>query len=631
MIRLLTFFLIASTCSGATARELLEKIKAATGQTVGAGTVDTIKAGDPETQVTGIATTFMDTMDVLQRAAAAGKNLIITHEPTFYNHLDKTDDFVNDPVYLAKAKFIQDHHMVVFRFHDLWHKRRPDGILAGMVTALNWGKYQSAENPQRFTMPAVTLEEFAADTRDRLHIRTMRIIGNPDLQVRRIALLPGAAGTPAQLSAFREPDTDVLVIGETREWETVPYVQDAVAQGMKKALIILGHVPSEEQGMNECARWIKTFIKDVPVEFIPATEAFTAPVRRSLEERMKSLVEEKVVPGMVTVVADEKSIGPAQAFGFADAAMTKPMPANGMFWIASMTKPVTAAAIMMLVDQKKIGVDDPVSKYIPEFSKFPQVITVRHLLTHTSGLSEVTDKEGAAAKSLGDMVPAITSKPLKFAPGSKWSYCQSGMNMLGRIVEVASQETYEHFLRTHFFEPLGMKDTAFYLSEAQMKQWVHPVKREGDHFAETTISILYGQQPASRDRYAAPNAGIFTTASDYAKFAQLLLNRGMQGGKRYLSEAAVQTMTAVQTTPEMNVGFTPGMAYGFGTGVVRTPLDVTSMLSAGTYGHGGAYGTQAWIDPVKKRIYILMINRAGLENGDANPVRYAFQEAVSGQ
>lgn len=549
MIRLLTLLLFATVCSASTARELLDKIKAATGQTVGPDTVDTIKAGDPETEVTGIATTFMDTMDVLQRAAAAGKNLIITHEPTFYNHLDRTADYANDPVYLAKAKFIRDHHMVVFRFHDLWHKRRPDGILAGMVTALQWGKYQSPENPQRFVMPAMTLEKFAADTRDRLHIRTMRIIGRPDLQVRKVALLPGAAGSPSQIRAFQAADTDVLVIGETREWETVPYVQDAVAQGVPKALIILGHVPSEEQGMNECARWIKTFIKDVPVEFVPATEAFTAPLKRSLEARMGALVEEKVVPGMVTLVADDKTIGPARAFGFSDAAMSKPMPKDGLFWIASMTKPVTAAAIMMLVDQKKIRVDDPVSKYIPEFGKFSQVITVRHLLTHTSGLTDLNDREGATAKSLADLIPMITSKPLKFEPGSKWSYCQAGINMLGRIIEVVSKETYEHYLQTHLFEPLGMKDTAFYLSEAQMKQWVRPVKREGDHFVETASNILYGQMPTSHDRYAAPNAGIFTTAADYAKFAQMLLRGGAVNGRRYLSETALQEMTAVQTTP----------------------------------------------------------------------------------
>ena len=610
----------------ATARDVIERIKLATGATTPANTVDTIKAGDPETEVTGIATTFMDTLDVLQRANAAGKNLVISHEPTFYTHLDKTEAFENDPVYQAKAQFIREHHMVVWRFHDLWHLRRPDGILTGMVTALGWAQYQSAQNPSRFTIPETTLEQFATATRERLHIRNIRIVGDRTMKLSRVAFSPGAGGSARHIAALRDDNVDVLVIGEAPEWETVPYVQDAVSAGRHKALVILGHAASEEEGMNECARWLKTVLKGIPVEFIPATEPYWSPASRSLSDRMNAVVGEKVVPGAVTLVATGDGVRSVDAFGFADAAMTKPMPKDGIFWIASMTKPITAAAIMTLQDAGKLDVDDAVGKYIPEFAKFP-TMTLRHLLTHTSGLAEMTDAEGAKARTLADIIEPITSKTLKFKPGAEWSYCQSGINTLGRVIEVVSNKSYERYLQDTFFTPLGMKDTAFYLTAAQMPRWIRPVKKQGDGFVETTISVMYGQQPTDRTHIAAPNAGIFTTAADYARFAQMLLNQGSLKGRKYLTPASVTMLSSVQTTPEMNVGFTPGMGYGFGVGVVKHAQGVTDMLHLGSFGHGGAYGTQAWIDPTSNLIYILMINRAGLEGGDANAARWAFQDA----
>lgn len=612
----------------ATAREVIERIKLATGATTPVNTVDIIKAGDPETEVTGVATTFMATLDVLQRANAARKNLVISHEPTFYSHLDKTEAFENDPVYQAKAQFIRDHHMVVWRFHDLWHLRRPDGILTGMVTALGWTQYQSAENPSRFTIPETTLEQFATATRERLHIRNIRIVGDRTMKLSRVAFSPGAGGSARHIAALRDNNVDVLVIGEAPEWETIPYVQDAVSAGKHKALLILGHVASEEEGMGECSRWLKIVLKGTPVEFIPAAEPYWSPTSRSLADRMNAVVSEKVVPGAVTLVANKFGIVREEAFGFADAAMTKPMPKDGIFWIASMTKPVTAAAIMTLQDAGKLNVDDTVGKYLPEFSKFPSM-TLRHLLTHTSGLSEMTDAEGAKARTLADTVEPITGKPLKFEPGAGWSYCQSGIITLGRVIEVISKKSYDIYLRDTFFTPLGMKDTTFYLTPAQMPRWIHPVKKQGEGFVETGISGMYGQQPTDRNHIAAPNAGIFTTAADYALFARMLLNQGNLNGRKYLTPASVAMLSSVQTAPEMNVGFTPGMAYGFGVGVVKHPQGVTDMLNVGSFGHGGAYGNQAWIDPTSNMIYILMINRAGLEGGDANAARWAFQDAIA--
>ena len=196
-----------------TARAVIERIQQKVGVPWRAQTVDTFKAGDPETTVTGIATTFMATYDVLQRAAASGKNLVITHEPTFYNHEDQTKDFADDPVYAAKAAFINQHKMVVFRFHDHWHARRPDGIMAGVIEALGWEKLR-APDQRGFILPSTTLDGLARDLRDRLKIRAMRVIGDPKLAVTRVAYSPGFTSLQGAMRSLSRPDVDVLVLGE---------------------------------------------------------------------------------------------------------------------------------------------------------------------------------------------------------------------------------------------------------------------------------------------------------------------------------------------------------------------------------------------------------------------------------
>ena len=240
-------------------------------------TVDTLKAGTPETPVRGIATTMMATFDVLQRADKANCNFVITHEPTFYNHEDAVTALANDPVYAAKRAFLESHGMAVMRFHDNWHARRPDGIRTGMLQILGWEKFVAADNPRMLAMPETTLGALANDARKRLHGRTIRVIGDPKMKVRHVALNPGYLDLNGALRTLSRPDVDVLVIGEAREWEGVEYVQDAIAAGRPKGLIVLGHVISEENGMNECARWLKTFISEVPVEFIAAGEPFWSP------------------------------------------------------------------------------------------------------------------------------------------------------------------------------------------------------------------------------------------------------------------------------------------------------------------------------------------------------------------
>jgi putative NIF3 family GTP cyclohydrolase 1 type 2 len=261
-----------------TAREVVKAIQDHVGVPWQKETVDTFKAGNPDTPVTGIAVTMMATMDVLERAAANHENFVITHEPTFYNHLDVPEGMAeSDPVWAEKRAFIEKHNMVVWRFHDHWHMRKPDGILEGMVHVLGWEKYQRKDFPYGFTLPETTVQKLAQETATKLGSSVLRVVGNPDMKVTKIAFSPGAAGFETETHALERDDVEVLLVGETREWETVEYAADAVTEGKRKALIVIGHIPSEQAGMEECTRWLKTFVTGVKIEFVPAKQPFWLP------------------------------------------------------------------------------------------------------------------------------------------------------------------------------------------------------------------------------------------------------------------------------------------------------------------------------------------------------------------
>jgi putative NIF3 family GTP cyclohydrolase 1 type 2 len=243
-------------------------------------TVDTFKAGNPDTPVHGIAVTMMATMDVLQRAAARGDNFIITHEPTFFDHTDVPQGIdAGDAVWMEKRAFIEKKSLVIWRFHDHWHRRTPDGILTGMTRVLGWTRFQDPQNPHLFTLPATTLRKLAADVAKKLDRPILRVVGDPDMAVTRVALAPGAVGFARQVAALELDSVDVLLAGESREWETVEYAADAVSQGRKKALVLIGHVPSEQAGMEDCAAWLKTFVKGVPIEFVATHQPFWSVTR----------------------------------------------------------------------------------------------------------------------------------------------------------------------------------------------------------------------------------------------------------------------------------------------------------------------------------------------------------------
>jgi CubicO group peptidase (beta-lactamase class C family)/predicted glycoside hydrolase/deacetylase ChbG (UPF0249 family) len=369
--------------------------------------------------------------------------------------------------------------------------------------------------------------------------------------------------------------------------------------------------------------------------FQQSPEQRKPPAVAAISQRMGRFVSDHEIAGAVTLVATPDRIVHLDATGMADIALNKPMQPDAIFWIASMTKPITATAVLLLQDEGKLSVDDPVENYLPEFKgtktadgKTAQ-LTIRYLLTHTSGMGEVTADQARGITKLAGLIPLYAAKPLAREPGTKWVYCQSGINTAGRIVEVVSGESFDQFLAHRLFGPLGMKDTTFYLSEQQLPRLATSYRRTGKGELEATQNvILYGKSATSRDRFPAANGGLFSTAFDYARFCQMILNGGELGGRRFVKPESVKLMTTIQTG-ELTTGFTPGNGWGLGWCVIRKPEGITAMLSSGTFGHGGAYGTQAWIDPAKRRIYLLLVQRANFPNSDASDVRRGFQESAT--
>jgi CubicO group peptidase (beta-lactamase class C family) len=366
-----------------------------------------------------------------------------------------------------------------------------------------------------------------------------------------------------------------------------------------------------------------------------ALRATTVGRTRSIQDGLQTLIDGHEIPGVVTLVASRTGITHFAAQGHADVNQRVPMRKDAIFAIASMSKPITGSAVMMLQDAGKLSIDDPVAKFIPALGKLqladgrPAEITLKHLMTHTSGMGEATTQESEAAKKLEDLMEAFASKPVGFPPGSAWKYCQSGINSLCRVVEVVSGMPFSEFLERRLFAPIGMKSTTFYPTERQLPRIVTPCQQEGNRLVEVTTAHFRKDYILRRDRPSLGNGGLYSTADDYSLFARMMLNGGEWKGRRYLSAAAVKQMTSIQTG-DLKAGFLPGSGWGLTIGIVREPQGVTAMLSPGTFGHGGAWGTQAWMDPVKGVALILMIQRVGLKNSDDSEMRRVFQDAAMG-
>jgi CubicO group peptidase (beta-lactamase class C family) len=360
---------------------------------------------------------------------------------------------------------------------------------------------------------------------------------------------------------------------------------------------------------------------------------------------MQPFVDSGEISGAVTVVGRKDAIVSHEAIGLQNLEARAPMAMYALFRIASMTKPITAIGIMILADEGKLTVEDPVEKYLPEFrgqmlvaergpdtmtlKKPARPITLRDLLTHTSGLPSafppgLSDLYIKRNHTLAEGVMAFSQRPLDFQPGSKWTYCNPGIDTLGRVIEVVSQQRYEDFLRTRIFAPLEMGLTTFYPDAAQLWSAAVTYGKQNGKLVPTPNTIIGSPIGA---RYAVPAGGLYSTGWDLARLYQMMLNRGTLGSTRILSPEAVATMTKVQTG-DLPCGFVDGMGFGYGWAVVREPKGVTGMLSPGSYGHGGAFGTQAWLDPTQDLFVILLIQRTGLQNSDASPMRQALQEAA---
>ncbi len=357
---------------------------------------------------------------------------------------------------------------------------------------------------------------------------------------------------------------------------------------------------------------------------------------------MQELISKHEIAGAVTVVVTKDKVVHLESTGFADVATKKPMSPDTLFWIASMTKPITGAAVLMLQDEGKLNVADPVAKYLPEFANLktpsgkPANLTITQILTHTSGLGEASGPAAQQAKTLADLVPIWLAAPMQYEPGAKWQYCQSGINAGARIVEVVSGLTFDAFLQQRLFDPLGMKSTTFYPTDEQRARLVTAYAKNKD--TGTLEPVPPRPEFGPRDRPPQGNGGLYSTATDYARFCQMLLNGGTLEDRRYLSPAALKFLNSPQTG-DLPTGFFQNDTYGqrganygwgIGTCVLRTPHDgVAATLSPGSYGHGGAWGTQAWIDPVKGVAYVLMVQRSNFPNSDASDVRRAFQQAAA--
>jgi CubicO group peptidase (beta-lactamase class C family) len=374
--------------------------------------------------------------------------------------------------------------------------------------------------------------------------------------------------------------------------------------------------------------------------FLPACALAAESGNPTIRAAIEKFIDAQDISGAVTVVVAKDKVLALDTIGLADIANKKPMEPNTLFWQASMTKPLTGVSILMLQDEGKLKVSDPVEKFIPEFAALkapagqPAHITIEQILTHTSGLGEGDATAIKSAHTLADLIPIYLASPMLYEPGDHWRYTQSGINVAARIVEVASGLSFDDFVSKRILKPLGMKNTTFYPNKKQRSRLATPyIKNKQTGALSAAPYADYG----NRGQPPFGNAGLFSTGPDYARLCQMLLNGGTLKGKRYLSPAAFQELTTVHTG-DLKAGFlqteeygSRGMNYGWGIGVgiLKAPHPgVAEMLSPGTYGHGGAWGTQAWIDPVRGLAYILMVQRPGT-NGDASTLRQAFQQAAS--
>jgi CubicO group peptidase (beta-lactamase class C family) len=333
---------------------------------------------------------------------------------------------------------------------------------------------------------------------------------------------------------------------------------------------------------------------------------------QSIAQALQPFIDRGLVSGAVVLVATKDKVLGLEALGYADLATKTPMTSDTLFWIASMTKPMTCTALMMLVDEGKVAIDDPVEKYLPEFKgqmlmaekdeshvvlKKPQhPIRVSEILSHTSGLAFACAVERPTFDQLRlrDSVRAHAMLPLEFEPGTRYQYSNAGTNTVGRIVEVVSGMPYETFMDRRLFGPLGMDQTTFWPSPEQLTRLAKIYRSRDDKSGLEEATLTQLTYPFSDPhRKSMPAGGLFSTANDCARFCQMILNGGLYEGRRYLSEWTVREMTRRHTPESLEI------SYGLGWNT-----------EGGKFGHGGAYKTEMTIDPTLGLITVFLIHHS---------------------
>lgn len=364
-----------------------------------------------------------------------------------------------------------------------------------------------------------------------------------------------------------------------------------------------------------------------------------------ISKALSPFIKDNELSGFVAVTGTSKGTDSLVCLGQANLAQGTPMVPQTRFRIASMTKPLTAVTVMMLVQEGKLKPSDLLETHLPEFKGIKvavkgdggkielrepkEPLRVAHLLSHTSGIpvypKVLGDVYGTRKPDLKGCVTELAKVPLDFDPGSKWSYCNPGIDTLGRLVEVLTGQSFAAFFTSRILEPLEMKSTRFFPTDEDRANAAGIYDRKDGKLVEVTQG--WGHPPKD-SVHPIPAGGLWSTGPDIAKACVHFLGLARKSLKEgILSPRSFHEMTQIKTG-NLKAGFTEGMGFGYGWAVVKQPIGITKVLNPGTFGHGGAFGTQYWIDPVKDRFVILMIQRQGLANGDASPMRKAFQEAV---
>ena len=257
-----------------TVQSVIDMLIAAASSGIYPKTVDTVKSSNADQPVKGVVTTFMANAEVIKKAIDLGANLIVTHEPTYYNHEDNTDWLEKDDVYKYKRQLLEDNKIVTFRYHDYMHSIKPDPVITAVTDKLSWQKYVNKDNPVLCTIPSQKLSVIAKEIKTKLGAESVRFVGSPDMSCSKVGLLVGASGGTSHINMMSTIDIDVLIVGEIHEWETSEYVRDAIASGKNKAVIIAGHAPTEEPGMQWLAQWLQPKLPGIKVSHVPGVSPF---------------------------------------------------------------------------------------------------------------------------------------------------------------------------------------------------------------------------------------------------------------------------------------------------------------------------------------------------------------------